>query len=184
MPEDSNESWSMDFVSDQLYTGQQIRVLTIVDNYSRESLALKVDRNLRGEDVVSVLNELIAQRGRPKKLWCDNGTEFTSKIMDQWAFFNKVQLDYSRPGKPTDNAVIESFNGKFRQECLNENWFLSMTDAREKIEQWRRDYNHVRPHSSLGNRTPSEYVDDTHPEVFAPLRPQGRPDEIIQVGSH
>lgn len=173
MPEVSNESWSMDFVSDQLYSGQQIRILTIVDNFSRESLALKVGKSLRGEDVVAVLNELIAERGRPKKVWCDNGTEFTSKIMDQWAYFNKVALDFSRPGKPTDNAVIESFNGKFRQECLNENWFLSMADAQDKIEQWRQDYNRVRPHSSLENKTPNEYVENALPEVFAPLRPQG-----------
>jgi len=184
MPDDSNESWSMDFVSDQLYTGQQIRVLTIVDNYSRESLALKVGRSLRGEDVVTVLNALIRERGRPKKLWCDNGSEFTSRVLDQWAYFNKVQLDYSRPGKPTDNAVIESFNGRFRQECLNENWFLSVADAQEKIEQWRCDYNHVRSHSSLGNRTPNEYVTDPAPEAFAPLRPQGCPDESTLVGSH
>jgi putative transposase len=174
----------MDFVSDQLYNGMQIRVLTIVDNYSRESLALKVGRSLRGEDVAVVLNELIAQRGRPKKLWCDNGTEFTSKVVDQWAYFNNVKLDYSRPGKPTDYAVIELFNGRFRQECLNENWFLSMTDAQEKIEQWRCNYNHVRPHSSLANRTPNEYVADSDPETFASLRSQGFSDEIAMVGSH
>lgn len=181
LPNDYNESWSMDFVSDQLYNGRQIRVLTIVDNNSRESLALKVGKSLRGEDVVSVLNKLIDDRGRPKKLWCDNGTEFTSRVIDQLAYFNMVQLDYSRPGKPTDNAVIESFNGRFRQECLNENWFLSVSDAQEKIEQWRCDYNYVRPHSSLGNKTPNEYIIDSHPEAFAPFRPQGCP---TLVGSH
>lgn len=184
LPNDSNESWSMDFVSDQLYNGQPIRVLAIVDNYSRESLALKVGKRLCGEDVAAVLNKLIGERGRPKKLWCDNGSEFTSRVLDQWAYFNKVQLDYSRPGKPTDNAVVESFNGRFRQECLNENWFLSVADAQAKIELWRCDYNQVRPHSSLGNRTPKEYIAETSPDAFAPLRHQGDPDVITLIGSH
>jgi putative transposase len=157
-PRSTNESWSMDFVSDQLYSGHRIRVLAIVDNFSRESLALKVGQSLRGHDVVEALNNIIKSRGAPKSIWVDNGTEFTSKVMDQWAYWNKVELDFSRPGKPTDNAIVESFIGRFRQECLNENWFLSVADAKEKIESWRRDYNEERPHSSLGNMTPEEYA--------------------------
>jgi len=157
-PVRTNESWSMDFMSDQLYSGHRIRVLTIVDNHSRESLALKVGRSFKGEDVVAVLNKLIQTRGTPRSIRVDNGSEFTSKVVDQWAYWNKVTLDFSRPGKPTDNAYIEAFNGRFRQECLNENWFLSMVDAQEKVEAWRQDYNRVRPHGSLGNMTPEEFA--------------------------
>jgi len=148
----------MDFVSDQLYSGRAIRVLTIVDNFSRESLALKAGLSIKGEDVVAVLNTLIRGRGVPRSIRVDNGTEFTSVVMDQWAYLNEVTLDFSRPGKPTDNAMIESFNSRLRQECLNENWFLSVADAQEKLESWRRDYNAKRPHSSLGNLTPEEYA--------------------------
>ena len=157
-PVTTNESWSMDFVSDQLYSGRAIRVLTIVDNFSRESLALKAGLSIKGEDVVAVLNTLIRGRGVPRSIRVDNGTEFTSVVMDQWAYLNEVTLDFSRPGKPTDNAMIESFNSRLRQECLNENWFLSVADAQEKLESWRRDYNAKRPHSSLGNLTPEEYA--------------------------
>jgi len=154
----ANECWSMDFMSDQLSTGHWIRVLTIVDNFTRESLALHVGQSIKGYDVVGVLDKLISSRGKPGRIQVDNGSEFTSKAMDQWAYFNKVKLDFSRPGKPTDNAFIESFNGKFRSECLNQNWFLSLADARDKIEFWRQDYNNNRPHSSLGNLTPREFA--------------------------
>lgn len=106
---------------------------------------------------VLVLSRLIRERGKPRSIWVDNGTEFTPKVMDQWAYWNKVQLDFSRSGKPTHNAVIESFNGRLRQECLNQNWFLSLQDVREKLESWRMDYNQMRPHSSLGNRTPEDF---------------------------
>lgn len=157
-PITTNESWSMDFMADQLYSGRPIRVLTIVDNFSRESLAIKVGFSLKGDDVVEVLNTLIRQRGRPENIRVDNGTEFTSVVLDQWAYWNKVTLDFIRPGKPTDNAFIESFNSRFRQECLNEHWFLSLADAQEKVESWRRDYNGNRPHSSLGNKTPEEFA--------------------------
>ena len=107
--------------------------------------------------MAEVLSRLIRERGKPESIWVGNGTEFTSRAMDQWAYWNQVKLDFSRPGKPTDNAFIESFNGKFREECLSQNWFLSLQDAREKIESWREDYNENRPHSSLGNRTPLEF---------------------------
>lgn len=135
-----------------------IRVLTIVDHFSRESLALEVGQRFRGQDVACVLARIGAERGLPKTIRVDNGSEFTSKALDQWAYANGVQLDFSRPGKPTDNALIESFNGRRRAECLNENWFLSLEDADEKIEAWRTDYNERRPHSALGNLAPKEFA--------------------------
>ena len=152
-----NHSWSMDFMADTLFDGRKLRLLTIVDNFTRESLAIEPGQYFKGEQVAEVLSRLIRERGKPESIWVDNGTEFTSRAMDQWAYWNQVKLDFSRPGKPTDNAFIESFNGKFREECLSQNWFLSLQDAREKIESWREDYNENRPHSSLGNRTPLEF---------------------------
>lgn len=156
--ERTNDSWSMDFVSEQLFAGQRFRILTLVDNFSRESLALRASVRFRGEDVVQVLEEVCARRGRPQSIRVDNGPEFISKPLDWWAYFNRVKLDFSRPGKPTDNAFIESFNGKFRQECLNAHWFLSLPEAQQAIDTWRSDYNERRPHSSLGNRSPSEFA--------------------------
>jgi putative transposase len=155
----SNECWSMDFVADQLVDGRRFRILTIVDNFTRESLAMCASQSIKGDNVVSVLDELISHRGKPARIQVDNGSVFTSRSMDLWAYLNKVKLDFSRPGKPTDNPFIESFNGKFRGECLNENWFLSLADARDKIDQWRADYNHHRPHSSLGDLTPVEFAE-------------------------
>ena len=148
----------MDFVADSLFNGRRFRALTIVDNWSRECLMIRVDRAMKGEDVVDVMSTLSLTRELPKRIFLDNGSEFISKALDRWAYENGVTLDFSRPGKPTDNALIESFNGSFRDECLNVNWFLSLDDAREKIERWRHDYNDVRPHSSLGNLTPAEYA--------------------------
>jgi len=153
-----NECWSMDFMSDQLADGQRVRVLTLVDNFSRESLALEVGQRFRGADVAGILERVCRWRGAPRAIRVDNGPEFTSKALDLWAFTNQVQLDFSRPGKPTDNAFIESFNGKFRQECLNQEWFASLDEARYKAEAWRSEYNEVRPHSSLGNLAPREYA--------------------------
>ncbi len=154
----ANESWSMDFMSDELYDGRRIRLLTLVDNFTCESLAIEVAQSLGGQRVVEVLMDVVMKRGLPGKIRVDNGPEFTSKILDQWAYLNGVELDFIRPGKPTDNALIESFNGHFRQECLNENWFLSLEDAREKIEEWRNHYNKERPHGSLDNLSPLEYL--------------------------
>ena len=148
----------MDFVSDALFNGQRFRSLTVVDNFSRESLAIEVEQGIRGEHVVDVLDRLKYIRGVPKVIRVDNGPEFISKILDKWAYENGVTLDFSRPGKPTDNAFVESFNGSFRDECLNVNWFLSLQDARAKIEAWRVDYNNYRPHSSLGDMTPSDFA--------------------------
>jgi putative transposase len=153
-----NESWSMDFMSDELYNGQRIKLLTLVDNFTRESLAIEVAERIGGHGVVEVLMRVAAERGFPEKIRLDNGPEFTSKQLDQWAYLNGVELDFIRPGKPTDNAFIESFNGHFRQECLNESWFLSTEDAREKVEAWRQHYNGERPHGALGNLTPMEYA--------------------------
>ena len=149
----------MDFMSDQLYDGRRIRLLTIVDNHTRESLAIHVGQRIRGQEVVAVLERISDERGLPKAIQVDNGPEFISKDVDLWAYWNKVKLDFSRPGKPTDNAFIESFNARFRQECLNEHWFLNLEDAEEKIEAWREDYNQYRPHSSLGNLAPSSFAD-------------------------
>jgi putative transposase len=142
----------------ELFDGRRIRLLTIVDNFTRESLAIEVGASVGGQRVVEVLSRLGQERRRPKTIRVDNGPEFTSKRLDQWAYLNGVELDFSRPGKPTDNAFIEAFNGRFRQECLNENWFLSLEDAREKVDSWRREYNKERPHGSLGNLSPEEFA--------------------------
>jgi putative transposase len=154
----TNESWSMDFMADQLVGGQRFRMLTLVDNHSRESLAIEVGQRLIGDDVVRVLEQVTAQRGKPQSIRVDNGPEFISRSLDLWAYFNGVKLDFNRPGKPTDNAVIESFNGRLRDECLKQHWFLSLDEARAVTVAWREDYNRVRPHGALGNRTPSEFA--------------------------
>jgi len=166
-----NECWSMDFVSDQLYDGRRIRVLTLVDNHTRESLALHVDQRVRGHEVVAELERVVDVHGLPESIRVDNGPEFISKDLDLWPYWNKVKLDFSRPGKPTDNAFIESFNARFRQECLNEHWFLTLDDSREKIEAWRQDYNEQRPHSSLGNMPPARFAERCTPSACATLQP-------------
>jgi putative transposase len=153
-----NQVWSLDFVADQMSDGRRFRALTVMDVFTRESLAIEVGQKLKGEDVVSTLNEIRRDRGTPKFLRCDNGSEFTSQIMDLWAYHNHVQIDFSRPGKPTDNAYVESFNGTLRAECLDVHWFASLTEARQIIESWRHEYNESRPHRSLGDRTPSEFA--------------------------
>jgi len=148
----------MDFMADQLFNGSRCRLLTIVDNFTRESLAIEVGQGFTGEDVTCVLDQVVAERGLPGEIRVDNGTEFTSKVMDLWAYANEVKLDFSRPGKPTDNAFIESFNSLVRKECLNQHWFLSLEDAMKKIDAWRINYNEVRPHGSIGNLTPLEFA--------------------------
>jgi putative transposase len=140
--------------------GKAGRSLTIVDNYSRECLAIEVGQHIKGEDVVRVVEGIKLLCGAPCFIKVDNGPEFISRELDKWAYENKVTLDFSRPEKPIDNAYIESFNGSYRDECLNINWFLSLEDAREKIEEWRREYNEWRPHSSLDNLTPSQYLEE------------------------
>jgi len=154
----SNETWAMDFVHDQLATGTKLRVLTIVDTFSRFSTAIEPRLNFRGADVVDALERVGRAVGLPAVIRVDQGSEFVSRDLDLWAYQRGVTLDFSRPGKPTDNAFIESFNGKFRAECLNAHWFMSLDDARRKCEAWRRDYNEERPHSAIGNKTPIELV--------------------------
>ena len=129
-----------------------------MDNFSRESLAAQVGQRLTGDHVVEVLDRVTKRRGRPETIFVDNGSEFISKSLDLWAYWNGVKLDFSRPGKPTDNPYIESFHDKLRAECLNQHWFLSLEDAIEKVEAWRQEYNTWRPHSSIGNVPPSEYA--------------------------
>ncbi|WP_407695313.1 IS3 family transposase [Sphingobium cloacae] len=157
-PQRPNEAWSLDFVHDQLSSGQKFRMLTVVDVFSREALAIEVGQRLRGENVAEVLNRLVRQRRAPKYLFADNGAEFTGRLVDLWAYHHGVRIDFSRPGKPTDNAYIETFNGSLRDECLNIHWFASIPEARRLIEAWRMDYNVSRPHSALGNLTPAEYL--------------------------
>ena len=158
MPCAPDECWAMDFVSDQLYNGKRFRTLTLLDMFSRECLDIYADKGITGETVAGVLDRLKASRGLPKRIKVDNGPEFISKALDSWAYFNHVKLDYSRPGKPTDNAYIESFNGSFRDECLNTHWFMSLVDARDKIGRWKKDYNELRPHSSLSYLTPADFA--------------------------
>jgi putative transposase len=153
-----NEIWSMDFVADALFDGRKLRMLTVVDLFTRECLAIDVGQSLKGEDVVRVLNQVCSQRGLPGTIKTDNGSEFISKVMDKWAYERGVELDFSRPGKPTDNARVESFNGRLRQECLNAHWFLSLDDAKAKIMAWRTEYNEGRPHSALDWAAPARFA--------------------------
>ncbi len=170
-----NERWSMDFVHDQLSDGRRFRTLTIVDSFTRECPAIEVDTSLSGKRVARVLNRLAFLRGLPEVITVDNGPEFAIRALDAWAYRNNVKLDFITPGKPVENAYIESFNGKFRDECLNDNWFLSLDDAREIIEAWRIDYNRVRPHSSLNDLTPVEFVEKF--EISQGLTPE----KLLQI---
>jgi len=153
-----NERWSMDFAADSIVTGRRFRALVIVDDYSRECPAIEVDTSLGGRRVVQVLERLAEIRGLPKVITMDNGPEFTSKVLDEWAYNRGVKLNFIRPGKPIENAYAESFIGRLRDECLNENWFTTLNNARETIESWREDYNEGRPHTSLGGLTPREFI--------------------------
>ena len=154
-----NERWSMDFVTDSIVTGRRIRALVIVDDYSREYPAIEVDTSLGGRRVVQVLERIAESRGLPEAITLDNGPEFAGKALDEWAYSRGVKLNFIWPGKPIENAYAESFIGRLRDECLNENWFISLKDARDIIETWRIDYNDGRPHSSLGGLAPREYVE-------------------------
>jgi putative transposase len=153
-----NQRWSMDFVSDRLADGRWFRILTVVDQYTRECLCAYADRSQTGEKVVVQMKRLVALRGFPESITTDNGSEFAGRAMETWAYQNGVKLDLIRPGKPVENGYIESFNGRLRDECLNGEIFFGLADAREKLERWRRDYNEHRPHSSLGDRTPEEFA--------------------------
>jgi putative transposase len=157
-PTRANERWSMDFVRDALGTGRAFRAFTLVDECTRECPVIEVDFSLPGGRVVRVLDRVAAIRGYPRTIVCDNGPEFVSTALDQWAAQHGVALAFIEPGKPVQNAYIESFNGKFRDECLNGHWFVSLADAQQTIEAWRIDYERARPHSGLAGRTPAEYA--------------------------
>jgi putative transposase len=157
-PTRPNVRWSMDFMMDALADGRRFRLLNIVDDFTRECVAIVVGRSLTGKSVVQTVNTIAATRGYPEVVLSDNGPEFCSRAVDDWAHQHGVRLQFIRPGKPVDNAFIESFNGKCRDECLNENLFVTIEHARLALEQWRLDYNHARPHSSLGNLTPEVYA--------------------------
>lgn len=157
-PTRPRERWSMDFVHDAFADGRPFRVLTVVDQWSRQSPLLEVATAMSGRSVAEALDRVLGAGMRPRSITVDHGTEFTSRALEDWAYRRGVQLDFIRPGKPVENAHIESFNGRLRDECLNVHQFLSLDDARAKIEAWRRDYNEHRPHSALGHLTPSEFV--------------------------
>jgi putative transposase len=158
LPLRSDEVWTMDFTQDAFASGRKFRTLNLMDGVTRYALCIEVDTSLPGLRVVRVLEELKRQGRKPEVIVIDNGTEFTSQVVDQWAYENQVQLHFITPGRPMENGFIESFNGKFRDECLNENWFIDLADARQKIEEWRCDYNQVRPHSALAYLTPAEFA--------------------------
>ena len=172
-PTQANQGWSMDFLTDALASGRRFRVLTVVDEYTREALAIEVDTSLPGARVVRVL-ERLQEGGRvPEWVVCDNGPEFSGQVLDQWAFAHGIRLHFITPGKPVENAYVESFNGKLRDECLNENWFGSLNEARGVIETWRVDYNQARPHSALGYRTPEEFAAEQAALPALPPAPAG-----------
>ena len=158
VPQRTHERWSMDFVHDQLFDGRAFRMLTVIDQFSRQSPLIEPGFTFGGQDVATALDRAIAHSGTPVSITVDHGTEFTSRALEDWAYWRGVKLDFIRPGKPTENGHIESFNGRLRDECLNVTQFLSLDDATAKIEHWRKDYNGIRPHSSLGNLTPSEFA--------------------------
>jgi len=157
LPGGPNEVWSMDFVMDRLEDGRKLKALTIVDDFTKESVDIAIDHGMGSRYVVRVLEDVVRFRGKPGAIRTDQGPEFTSQALDQWAYRNGVTLKLIQPGKPTQNGYIESFNGKFRDECLNEHWFSTLAEARAIVSAWRRDYNEHRPHSSIGYLTPAEY---------------------------
>ena len=168
-----NEVWAMDFVHDTLADGSRLRVLTVIDTYRRECLALVPQRRFRGEDLARILSAVGTERGLPGRITVDNGTEFTSRALDAWAYWNHVQLDFSRPGKPVDNTFVEAFNGSLRRECLSQHWFESIPEAAAILTGWKLEYNTDRPHSSLGQHAPLT------PHVGGHFIPN--PDRLIQL---
>lgn len=173
LPTRANQMWTMDFTRDSLASGRKFRTLNLMDGCTREALCIEVDTSLPGLRVVQVLERVGQERGLPETIQVDNGPEFISRVVDQWAYANGVALHFIDPGKPVQNAFIESFNGKFRDECLSQSWYTSLDDARQIIEAWRMDYNTVRPHSSLGYQTPAEYA-----EAIA-ARPASPPTPVV-----
>lgn len=175
-PTRRGERWSMDFTLDTLADGRAFRTLNIVDDYTRECVAIEVDRSLPGLRVTRVLERLHAAIGLPRSIVLDNGPEFAGRTLEAWAYAHQLTLCFIRPGKPIENAYVESFNGKFRDECLNEHWFVSLADAQQQIEAWRVDYNTVRPHSALADQTPHQFaVSQEGARRLAPARLQEDP---------
>lgn len=158
LPDGPGERWSIDFVSDALVEGRKIRVLTAIDNFTRECVTLEVASSLSAQAVTAALDLAIEVYGKPRVITCDNGPEFTSNHSDAWAYANSIKIDFIAPGKPVQNGLCESFNSSFRNECLNASWFQTLAQARSAIEIWRRDYNEARPHSGIGDQTPTEYA--------------------------
>jgi putative transposase len=163
-PQQANERWSMDFMRDTLANGRVFRVFTLVDDFTRESPHIEVDFSLPAERVIGALECAAAARGLPQAIVVDNGSEFTSRALDEWALRRDVRLQFIRPGRPVENAYIESFNGRLRDECLNQHWFLNIADARRLIQEWRTEYNTARPHSGLRGLTPAEFVEKNRTE--------------------
>jgi putative transposase len=167
-----NQCWSADFVSDKLTDGRSYRILTVIDQFTRECVALEADRSLHGRQVVAALTGAITERGKvPQSITLDNGSEFTGRALEAWALQHGVQLCFIRPGRPVENGFIESFNGRLRDECLNVEWFGSLHHARERLAQWRNHYNLQRPHSALDDRTPASFAQDhaVSPACFTPI---------------
>ena len=167
IPDAPNQRWSLDFVSDAFTDGRRFRILTVVDDFSKENVLLVPDTSISGLRVTRELDQVFAERGQPRAIVSDNGTEFTSMAILKWVQDNGIDWHYIQPGKPTQNAFIESFNGKLRDECLNETLFASLSDAREELAKWQDDYNNCRPHSSIGNLTPSEFVEKIMMDKYA-----------------
>lgn len=159
-PSRSNQHWAVDFMSDALANGLRFRVFTVIDVFSREALATCAARSFTSTSVTAILDRLILERRKPDVITLDNGTEFTSKRFDAWAYSSQIKLDFIRPGKPVENCYIESFNGRLRDECLNVHWFETLDEARRILEDWRRDFNQMRPHSSLSDQVPTSYLDE------------------------
>ncbi len=166
VPQRSGQQWAMDVLSDTLADGRSFRTLNIVDTFTRECLAIEVSTSLPGARVARVLEQLSHQHGQPTTIVVDNGPEFSGQVLDAWAYQRGIQLHFITPGKPIENAYIESFNGKFRDECLNQHWFVDLEDARQIIEQWRMDYNQHRPHSALGHRPPAIFAQWVRAEAY------------------
>jgi len=177
-PDYPNHIWSMDFMRDSLANSRSIKILSIVDEWTRKCFRIEVDTSINGVRVTRVLTEIAQMGNLPEIIIIDNGPEFISKALDAWAYQRGVKLTFIRPGKPVENAYIESFNGRFRDECLNENWFLTLEHARGIIEKWRIDYNNERPHSSLGYRTPEEFL-RLESEKFS----TGMPVEAVSINA-
>jgi putative transposase len=175
-----NQEWALDFVCDALATGRGIRMLTVVDSFTRECPAIEVNTGLSGLRVTRVLERVIAERGKPKTIRCDNGPEFTSRHFIAWCEQQGITLVHIQPGRPMQNGYIESFNGRLRDECLNASWFMNLNDAKQKIENWRKEYNADRPHSSLAYRTPEEFA-KVCSELTSRMAatPPGRPSELV-----